>query len=149
MSGVISTRTGYMGGTFDNPTYHKVCTKTTGHAEVVEVTFDPELTSLEALLKGFFSFHDATQDRRGKGGQYRSVVFWRKQEEYVKLASLLESLQLADLEVSTSIEKAGVFWEAEPRHQGYVARTGRKCDLVSTTDLERLTIEDIVRAKAT
>ena len=148
MLGVIATRTGYMGGSTSEPTYHSVCTKTTGHAEVVEVTYDPLETSLEQLLKGFFGFHDATQDRSGKGGQYRSVVFWRKQEEHKLLASTIQALHDAGLPVSTSVEEAGEFWEAEERHQGYVERTGRLCDLAPTTNLKDLTIEEIVRVKA-
>lgn len=148
MTGVTSTRTGYMGGISDTPTYHDVCTKTTGHAEVVEVTYDSRLTSLHQLLKGFFGFHDATQDRSAKGGQYRSTVFWRKLEERVQLESVIEQLHTSGLNVSTQIEEAATFWEAEQRHQGYVERTGRQCDLSPTMDLGGLSIEDIVRSRA-
>ena len=148
MSGVIATRTGYMGGSTNDPSYHSVCTKSTGHAEVVEVTYDPNQISTEQLLKGFFDFHDATQDRSGNGGQYRSVVFWRKLKEYDLLTSTIQALHNAGLPVSTSVEKAGQFWEAEERHQGYVVRSGRHHNLTSITNLADLTIEEIVRAKA-
>ena len=147
MPGVRATRTGYMGGVTDHPTYHQVCKKDSGHAETVEVTYDEDLTSFSELLKGFFSFHDATRDRSNNGGQYRSVVFWRKQEEKEHLESIFEALREANLPVSTSIEKAGVFWEAEERHQGYVERTGHYCDVTPTMNLSALSLEDVVRKR--
>ncbi len=147
MPGVVSTCTGFMGGDTDDPTYHEVCTKKTGHAEVVEVTFDANLTSLEILLKGFFGFHDATKDRSTKGGQYRSVVFWRKLRDRDTLRSIVADLKAAGLSVSTSIEEASTFWESEERHQGYIERTGHQCDLSPTMNLDALTLEQIVRAR--
>jgi len=147
LPGVVATQTGYMGGSSAQPTYHKVCTKTTGHAEVVEVTYDSEKTSLEQLLKGFFAFHDATKDRSGNGGQYRSVVFWRKQEERTFLETTFSALRENGFLISTSIEKVDTFWEAEERHQGYVVRTGRHCDLASTMNLEVLSIPEILKSK--
>jgi len=147
LPGVVATKTGYMGGTSAQPTYHQVCTKTTGHAEVVEVTYDPRKTSLEQLLKGFFAFHDATKDRRGNGGQYRSVVFWRKQEERILLENIFSALRNDGFLISTSIEKADTFWEAEERHQGYVERTGRQCDFAPSMDLEGLSISEVVKRK--
>ncbi len=148
LPGVVATRTGYMGGDTPQPTYHQVCTKTTGHAEVVEVSYDPVETSLLELLKRFFSFHDATRDRSEKGGQYRSVVFWRKPEERVELTSEINALKSAGLAVTTSIEKVTTFWEAEERHQGYVKRTGRHCDMSSYSNVDLLTLAEIVRDRA-
>ena len=148
MPGVVATRTGYMGGNTDNPTYHEVCTKSTGHAEVVEVTYNPSITSLVQLLKGFFGFHDATRDRAANGGQYRSVVFWRKLEEKNTLANAINSIKSAGLKISTSIEEARNFWEAEQRHQGYVKRTGHQCDLSPTMNLDKLSLEEIVFARS-
>ena len=138
LHGVTATRVGFMGGWVMNPTYRQVCEKTSGHAEVVEVTYDTELTRFPALLKAFFSFHDATRDRSAKGGQYRSVVFYRKAKERVIAERAVELLREHGLSITTAIEPAKVFWPAEARHQGYVTRTGLR-----TEDSPRLGLEDM------
>ena len=142
LHGVVSTRVGFMGGWTIEPTYRQVCEKTTGHAEVVEVTYDSELTRFPTILKAFFSFHDATRDRSTKGGQYRSVVFYRKAKERVIAERAVELLREHGLEITTRIEPAKVFWPAEERHQRYVARTGLRAEASPSQQLESMTLEE-------
>lgn len=117
--GVLSTRVGYTGGHAPNPTYRQVCTKTTGHAEAVEVTFDPEQTSFRTLATFFFNVHDPTIDRRAKGGQYRSAIFVHNTEQKEMAEGLLAQLRTNGYDPVTEVEPAGVFWPAEDRHQKY------------------------------
>ena len=122
LHGVHATRTGYMGGWTVDPTYQEVCSKTTGHAEVVEVVFDTTKTRFRHLLKAFFSFHDATRDRKDNGGQYRSVVFCRKAKHRIVSERAIDLLRNNGLDVRTEVESAAVFWPAEDRHQNYIRR---------------------------
>ena len=122
--GVINTRVGYTGGHLSHPTYHQVCTKTTGHAEAVEVSFDPKVVSYDALVRFFFELHDPTIDRRDKGGQYRSAIFVHSKTQRETAAALREKLIGNGYDVKTEIEPAGPFWEAEERHQQYCETRG-------------------------
>ncbi len=125
--GVISTRVGYMGGHTENPTYEDVCTGTTGHAETVEVVFDPSVTSYEEIAKLFFEIHDPTQvNRQGPdvGEQYRSVVFYTSETQKRTAQELIEILRRKGYKVATAVEPASTFWEAEKYHQNYYARKG-------------------------
>ena len=120
--GVLSTRVGYTGGHTDNPTYKEVCRGDTGHAEAIEVTFDPTQTSYEELARLFFEIHDPTQvDRQGPdiGDQYRSAVFYADEEQKAIAESLIEILESKGYKVATQLEPAGEFWEAEDYHQDY------------------------------
>jgi peptide methionine sulfoxide reductase msrA/msrB len=120
--GVISTQAGYIGGHKQNPTYEDVCTGTTGHAEAIEVTFDPSKTTYEKLARLFFEIHDPTQmNRQGPdiGEQYRSAVFYLDEEQKVIAEKLIQFLQDKGYAVTTEIHKAGQFWEAELYHQDY------------------------------
>lgn len=117
--GVVATRVGFTGGHKDSPTYKEVCAKTTGHAEAVEVTYDPTLTSYEHLTKLFFEIHDPTIDRREKGGQYRSAIFYQDEEQRLKAEELVDTLKAKGYEVATTLEPASTFWLAEARHQKY------------------------------
>ncbi len=132
-SGVISTRVGYTGGTFDNPTYKEVCTDTTGHAEAVEVTFDSAKISYEKLLKIFWQIHDPTQiDRQGPdiGSQYRSAIFYHSDEQRQQAEASREALDLSGRyrrSVATEILPATTFWEAEEYHQQYHRKNGGGC----------------------
>lgn len=123
-SGVLTTRVGYTGGHVSNPSYRQVCTKTTGHAEAIEVTFDAQQTSFRTLATFFFNMHDPTIDRRSKGGQYRSAIFVHnpKQEEIAK--ELLVQLRAKGYDAVTEIEPAQAFWPAEDRHQQYCTVRG-------------------------
>ena len=127
--GVVDTAVGYEGGNVPNPTYEQVCRKNTGHAEVVQVEFDPDEVSYEELLDVFFDLHDPTQlNRQGwdVGSQYRSVVFTHSpdQEEAAVAARARVQEQLGK-PVVTVIEPVSDFWRAEEYHQQYLVKQGR------------------------
>jgi peptide methionine sulfoxide reductase msrA/msrB len=125
--GVISTTVGYTGGHVDNPTYKQVCTNTTGHAETVEVIYDPAKINYEALAKLFFETHDFTQlNRQGPdvGMQYRSAIFYLDDEQKQTAERLVQILRQKGYDVKTEITPAGRFWPAEDYHQDYYNRTG-------------------------
>lgn len=125
-SGVISTRSGYMGGNKDNPTYEEVCSKTTGHIETVEVIFDPDVTSFEILARLFFEIHDPGQlDRQGPdiGPQYKSAIFFTGENQEQIAAQLIDILQKKDIAVVTELNSAKKFWPAEDYHQDYYKKT--------------------------
>ncbi len=128
--GVVSTRVGYTGGTTSNPTYHEVCTDRTGHAEAVEVEYDPAKISYEALLEVFWENHDPTTlNRQGPdvGTQYRSAVFVHDGEQESAARKSKEDLQRSgrySRPVVTEIAPAPTFWEAEDYHQQYFEKRG-------------------------
>ncbi|MHC5061183.1 MAG: bifunctional methionine sulfoxide reductase B/A protein [Planctomycetota bacterium] len=127
-AGVISTRVGYIGGNVDNPTYKQVCTGKTGHAEAVEVVYDPAKTSYEKLAKLYFETHDFTQfNRQGPdiGEQYRSAVFPLNEKQRGISAKLIEQLKKDGHDVKTAIEPGGTFWPGEEYHQDYYEKTGK------------------------
>jgi len=128
LAGVVSTRVGYMGGHTDNPTYEEVCSHKTGHAETLEITFDPAKVSYESLAKLFFEIHDPTQrDRQGPdiGDQYRSAVFYTDEAQKQTAEKLIEILKQKGFDVVTEVSKAGPFWTAENYHQQYYAKNGQ------------------------
>jgi methionine-S-sulfoxide reductase len=122
--GVLEVVSGYTGGHVENPTYPQVCGGDTGHAEAVEVTFDPRQVSYETLLRKFFELHDPTQvNRQGPdvGSQYRGGVFYlsdMQKESAEKLKAELAP-QFLPKTIATEITKAGTFWPAEEYHQHY------------------------------
>ena len=127
--GVISSRAGYMGGHVDNPTYEQVCSKKTGHAEAVEVVYDPSKTDYETLARLFFEIHDPTQkDRQGPdiGSQYRSAVFYTDDNQKAVARKLIGILRDKGYDVVTEVSKADKFWEAEAYHQDYYVNTGKQ-----------------------
>ncbi len=123
--GVISTRVGYTGGDFDNPTYDDVLGQKTGHAEAVEVTFDPRKTSYQELLELFWKIHDPTDyNRQGPniGSNYRASIFYlddNQKELALKSKQALETAREFTGKIKTTIEPAKKFWEAEDYHQKY------------------------------
>src|SRR3989338_979658 len=128
IKGVKSTRVGYTGGQMDNPTYEDVCTDETGHAEAVEVTFDPKKVSYEKLLEIFWKNHNPTQgNRQGPdvGTQYRSAVFYHnaKQKE-LAVNSMKELQNKLDKKITTEIKPAEKFYAAEDYHQQYLEKRG-------------------------
>jgi peptide-methionine (S)-S-oxide reductase len=129
LDGVTRTRVGYSGGRTDNPTYEDVCSHTTGHAEVVEVTYDPEKVSYEQLLDVFWHKHDPTQlNRQGWdiGDQYRSVVFTHDEEQrQAALESKAREQANWSAPIVTEVEPAQTFYEAEDYHQQYLEKRGR------------------------
>jgi len=126
--GVTGTKVGYAGGKVDNPTYEQVCSDTTGHAEVVEITYDPEQVPYEQLLTIFWLEHDPTQlNRQGPdvGSQYRSVIFVHDEEQRAAAEASREAVQARFTRpVVTTIEDAPPFWEAEDYHQQYLEKRG-------------------------
>ena len=129
--GVISATSGYAGGTTENPTYEDVCSHQTGHAEVVEVEFDPAQVAYEQLLDIFWSNHDpTTRDRQGPdiGSQYRSVVFYHSPAQKTAAEAKKEALDRSGRfrrPIVTQIEPAPTFYRAEEYHQRYLAKHGR------------------------
>jgi peptide methionine sulfoxide reductase msrA/msrB len=127
--GVLSAVSGYIGGTKENPTYREVCGHGTGHAEAVEVAFDPDKTSFEELCKLFFEIHDPAQvNGQGPdlGEQYRSEVFYVNPEQKEVAEKLMAALKAKGLKTATKLTPAGEFWPAEEYHQDYYAKTGKK-----------------------
>ncbi len=125
--GVKSTTVGYIGGHIENPGYEQVCTGTTGHAEAVELIFDPDKTSYEELTRLFFETHDFTQvNRQGPdiGEQYRSVIFYTNDEQKQIAEKLIKLLEDKGYKVATRLEPAGEFYQAEKYHQDYYFKTG-------------------------
>ena len=125
--GVISTSVGYMGGQTQNPTYRDVSGHGTGHAEAVEVVFDPTKTNFETLAKLFFEIHDPTQvNRQGNdiGDQYRSEVFYTNDEQRTVTERLIGVLKSKGYKVATKLSKADTYWDAENYHQDYYAKSG-------------------------
>jgi peptide-methionine (S)-S-oxide reductase len=128
LDGVTSTRVGYAGGRTESPSYGDVCSHSTGHAEVVEVRYDPDVVSYEQLLEVFWAEHDPTQlNRQGPdvGDQYRSVIFVHDAEQRDEALASRERVQARSTRpVSTVIEDAPTFWEAEDYHQQYLEKRG-------------------------
>ena len=128
--GVTATQVGYMGGNLKNPTYKDVCTDRTGHAEVVEVSFDPAKVSYEDVLKVFWTCHDPTQmNRQGPdvGTQYRSVIFYHTPEQQAAAEASRQELERAGAfkrPIVTAVLPATEFWRAEEYHQQYLEKRG-------------------------
>ncbi len=127
-AGVLETTVGYTGGHVDEPTYKQVCYEDTGHAEAVEVVFDPSVISFEELCRFFFEIHDPTQvDRQGPdlGEQYRSAVFTTSAEQIAVAEDLIAELKKKGYQVVTEVEPLEKFWPAEDYHQDYYDKTGK------------------------
>jgi peptide-methionine (S)-S-oxide reductase len=128
--GVTATQVGYMGGSLKDPTYKDVCTDRTGHAEVVEVTFDPAKVTYEDILRVFWTCHDPTQiNRQGPdvGTQYRSVIFYHTPEQQAAAVASKEKLERSGAfqrPIATQIVPATDFWRAEEYHQQYLEKRG-------------------------
>jgi peptide-methionine (S)-S-oxide reductase len=131
LDGVTATAAGYEGGKLENPTYEDVCSHTTGHAEVVEVSYDPEQISYEQLLDSFWAKHDPTQlNRQGwdVGDQYRSVIFFHDEEQREaaeRSKAELDASGSYKRPVVTQVEPAQTFYRAEDYHQQYLEKQGR------------------------
>jgi peptide-methionine (S)-S-oxide reductase len=130
--GVTATAVGYEGGTLERPTYKDVCTDQTGHAEVVELDFDPEKVSYEKLLDAFFNLHDPTTlNRQGPdwGAQYRSAIFFHSPEQEAEARAKIEQLtnegKLKPKRIVTKVEPAQTFWRGEEYHQKYLEKRGQ------------------------
>jgi peptide-methionine (S)-S-oxide reductase len=128
--GVVETAVGYEGGELPHPTYKEVCTDRTGHAEVVQVTFDPEHVQYETLLDAFFELHDPTQlNRQGPdfGTQYRSAVFYHSEAQKTAAEKKIEELKVEGRfpkPIATVVVPTETFWKAEEYHQKYLEKRG-------------------------
>lgn len=128
LRGIEKVVNGYAGGFVPNPTYEQVCEETTGHAEVVQITFDPTIISYRQILDVFFSIHDpTTKDRQGAdvGSQYRSVIYWHTPEQRAAAEATLRELTAQKAyrdPIVTELEPNPEFYPAEAYHQGYYRR---------------------------
>jgi peptide-methionine (S)-S-oxide reductase len=133
--GVVDTAVGYSGGTTENPTYHDVCTGQTGHAEVVQVHYDPAKVSFEDLLDVFWNSHDPTTlNRQGPdfGSQYRSAIFYHDDDQKASALASKASMQASGRfrrPIVTEIVPAAPFYRAEEYHQRYAEKFGQSCSL--------------------
>ncbi len=127
VKGVIRTNAGYTGGHKEKATYRDVCSGTTGHAEAVEVLFDPSQTSYEELTRLFFETHNPGHKyRQGPdiGTQYRSAIFYLNEDQKQIAEKLIRQLRDKGHEVVTEVAKANIFWKAEDKHQQYYTKSG-------------------------
>lgn len=130
LNGVIDTAVGYAGGDLEHPTYKEVCTDRTGHAEVVQITFDNSRLSYDQLLDTFFALHDPTQvNRQGPdwGSQYRSVIFCLSDQQAAQARARIAELNASGtyrLPIATQVLSAPTFWKAEEYHQKYLEKRG-------------------------
>lgn len=128
LPGVIGTRVGYTGGKTDSPDYADIRTGTTGHAESIEITFDPERIGYRNVLELFFQIHDpTTEHRQGNdiGSQYRSIIFYADEEQERVARETIADVEASDLwpgRVVTEVVPAGAFWQAEEAHQDYLEK---------------------------
>lgn len=136
LQGVVSVESGYTGGRVTNPTYREICSGTTGHAEVIRVTFDPAIITYREILEIFFTFHDPTTlNRQGNdvGTQYRSAIFFHSPEQKT-IAEEVKTLasEIWDDPIVTEITPSGAFYKAEDYHQNYFKdhQTQPYCNIV-------------------
>ncbi len=136
LKGVLSTRVGYTGGYFPNPTYEDVCSDKTGHAEAVEITYDPTVISYDEILDLFWKIHDpTTPNRQGwdVGSQYRSAIFYLNEEQKKKALESINRIERSGRfrnPIVTELTKASEFWEAEEYHQQYVLKKKKRPFLI-------------------
>jgi peptide-methionine (S)-S-oxide reductase len=146
LKGVKSVTSGYLGGTVPNPTYKDVCTGRTGHAEAIEIEYDPQVVSFEKLLEVFFATHDPTTlNRQGAdvGTQYRSGVFYHDDEQKRVAEAVIAKLDAAKVfpaKIVTEVTKASTFYPAEGYHQDYFAKNpaDRYCNAVAAPKVEKV-----------
>ena len=135
LKGVVCTQVGYMGGRTENPPYEQVCTNRTGHAEVVDLRYDPGQISYEELLEAFWNMHDPTTlNRQGLdvGMQYRSVIFYYDEEQKRAAKAVMDRLSKSgrfSRPIVTEIAPAVPFWRAEEYHQKYHEKHGGACPI--------------------
>lgn len=143
VKGVLAVSSGYTGGETSNPTYKQICSGTTGHAEVVQITFDSQEVSFDTLLAMFFTLHDATQlNRQGNdiGTQYRSVVYYHNQEQQQKTNDYISELSAkSDQQIVTQVSPASTYYPAEQFHQDYYNENPeqRYCSLLIAPKLQK------------
>lgn len=145
INGVISVTSGYSGGSVENPTYKEVCSVVTGHAEVVQVVYDPSVIPFAKILEIYFKTHDPTTlDRQGAdiGTQYRSVIFYHTEEQRkvaIEIKDILNKSGIWKDQIITTIEPFKNFYKAENYHQDYFANNGKQpyCQMVINPKVEK------------
>lgn len=155
--GIHRVVSGYTGGTTPNPTYDEVCTGATGHAEAVQVVFEPRRISFEQILRLFFTIHDPTTlNRQGAdvGTQYRSAIFYHSEEQRAKAERVIDELNAAgvwDAPIVTEVVPLREFYAAEDYHQRYFERNAGQqyCRVVIAPKIARLRVEYLKQAKDT
>jgi peptide-methionine (S)-S-oxide reductase len=138
LKGVVKVESGYSGGTVANPSYEQVCTGRTGHAEVAQIAFDPDVISYKGILEVFFTVHDPTTlNRQGAdvGSQYRSVIFYHNSEQRAVAEQVIREITAAgiwDAPIVTQVEPLKAFYKAEDYHQQYFENNPRQpyCQIV-------------------
>lgn len=153
VEGVEEVVSGYTGGTVPNPTYEQVCTGTTGHAEVIQITFDPDVLSYRDLLEIFFSIHDPTTlNRQGAdvGTQYRSAIFYHSPEQQEIVEEMIDELGASNRwgqPIVTGVEPLEAFYPAEDYHQGYYEKHPRRgyCQMVIAPKLVKFRKKFVAR----
>jgi peptide-methionine (S)-S-oxide reductase len=156
LKGVTDVVSGYMGGQVDNPTYQAVCTGTTGHAEVVQVTFNPDVISFQDILDVFFTIHDPTTlNRQGAdvGTQYRSAIFYHSPEQKATAEAAIKALDEQKLwpnPIVTEVTAADTFYPAEDYHQEYFERNPNQgyCMVVIAPKVAKFRKQYMARLKA-
>ena len=156
LRGVEKVESGYAGGAVPNPTYRQVCTGTTGHAEVVQVTFDPEVVSFREILEVFFTIHDPTTlNRQGAdvGTQYRSAVFYHDEEQKrvaAEVVAELEESRLWNDPIVTEVAPFDTFYVAEDYHQEYYRNNGYQpyCQVVIAPKVAKFRKQYLEKLKA-
>ena len=157
LRGVEKVESGYSGGTVPNPSYEQVCTGRTGHAEVVQVTFDPKVISFKELLQIFLTMHDPTTlNRQGAdvGTQYRSIILYHSNEQKDAAAQVIKEIQSAkvwDRPIVTEVKPFEAFYKAEDYHQEYFKHNAAQayCQLVIAPKVAKLRKQYRDRLKAT
>jgi peptide-methionine (S)-S-oxide reductase len=155
LKGVKQVESGYSGGTIPNPSYEQICTGTTGHAEVVQITFEPTVISFKEILEVFFSIHDPTTlNRQGAdvGTQYRSAIFYHTPEQKATVEGMIKELEEAGRwgdAIVTEIKPFEVFYRAEDYHQEYYERNRGQayCRVVIAPKLAKLKKEHIAQLR--
>ena len=149
VKGINQVESGYIGGNVENPSYELVCTGTTGHAEAVQITYDPKVISYEEILKIFFATHDPTTlNRQGAdiGSQYRSAIFFHSKEQEKSAVDTVSNITKSKVwtdSIVTEIVPLSTFFKAEDYHQGYYQQNSEQmyCQVVITPKMEKFTFE--------
>jgi peptide-methionine (S)-S-oxide reductase len=156
LDGVLTVTSGYSGGRIEQPSYEQICGGDTGHAEVVQLTFDPAILDYQTLLTAFFTIHDPTTlNRQGHdvGSQYRSVIFTHSPQQAAVAKALIATLDAEHLwpdAIVTAVLPAPTFWPAEGYHQNYFAQhpTQPYCQAVVAPKVSKLRQKFLARLKA-
>ncbi|MFQ3344020.1 MAG: peptide-methionine (S)-S-oxide reductase MsrA [Candidatus Poseidoniales archaeon] len=144
LKGVINIIPGYCGGNIINPTYEQICSKNTGHAEVVKISFNPGIITFKAILEVFFTSHDPTQmNRQGNdvGPQYRSIAFYLNDEQHEDIKLVINNLQtVTNKKIVTEVVEIRDFYEAEKYHHNYYSKNSYQpyCEMVVAPKIKKV-----------